>query len=81
MKNMMINGFTTFLYSTEKLDEKELKISFDTDILYNVTITKQETIQKERFGYTLFCAYNNEQIKSYGEISDELSLEDYEKSI
>lgn len=81
MDNMMAHDFTASLYSLEKLNVDELKISFDTDIAYDIQIMEDDPITRDSFGYTLFCAYNNRSIVKYGEEITEITYEDYLRDI
>ena len=81
IKGTSISSFSGDLFSTKKINEEEIKVSFDTDIKYTVNITADSEIGEEYFGYTLFCAYNNIEIKTAGELTAGISNENYLASI
>lgn len=81
MKNMRAHDFTAYLYSIEELDENDITISFDTDIECEVQVIKEDEIEKDLFGYTLFCAYNGKAITTYGEMVDGITMDDYDTYI
>ena len=81
IKGTAISGFSGDLFSTKKINEEEIKVSFDTDIKYTVNIAADREMGEECFGYNLFCAYNNIEINTSGEFANEISNESYFESI
>ncbi len=81
MKGMMGHDFEANLYSIEHLDADKIEVSFDSDIKYDVKVKEVEAIQRDAFGYTLFCAYNDKGIEKYGDLADGISFDDYTANI
>ena len=81
IKGSSFSYFSGELYSNRKVDEKSIEVIFDTDIKYTVSISAEDAVDEDSFGYTLLCAYNGYKIDKFGEVIDEISAEDYEKAI
>lgn len=60
MKNMGFSSFDFRLISTKELDKKKLDIKFDTSLGYKWNVADSETDDGKKFGYKLFCAYNDD---------------------